>query len=113
MTRQVLRPLLGQASPERGFGWQVSARVRASMRCGGRTVPAQCSGRIRRIELTVDETAEQQFLIDTGGHYFALLDCSPSAFAAGISSLASMARARDSRDMTVPTGTPVTSAISA
>ena len=68
---------------------------------------------VRRVELAIDEPAEQQFLINAGGHHFALLDWSLSALAGGSSSFASIARARDRRDMTVPTGTPVTSAISA
>ena len=57
--------------------------------------------------------AEQQLLICAGGHHFTLLDCSFEAFAAGNNSVASMERPRERRDMTVPIGTPVTSAISA
>ena len=69
---------------------------------------------VRRVELAIDEPAEQQFLINAGGHHFALLDCVAvgSCAAAAIPSPASPARAT-SRDMTVPIGTPVTSAISA
>jgi hypothetical protein len=65
------------------------------------------------IELAVYESAEQQFLVNARSHHFTLLDCSPSALAPGSKAFASIARPRESRDITVPTGTPVTSAISA
>ncbi len=68
---------------------------------------------VRRVELMIDEPAEQQLLIFAGGHQLALLDWSSSHLPAGSNCLASMVRPRDRRDITVPTGTPVTSAISA
>jgi len=69
--------------------------------------------RVRRVELAVDKSAEQQFLISAGGGHWTLLDCALSVFAGGSNSFASIPRARESRDMTVPMGTPVTVAISA
>src|SRR5690348_2651927 len=69
-------------------------------------------GDVGGVELTIDERAQQQFLINAGGHHFTLL-CSSAALPGGSNSLASIARPRASRDITVPTGTPVTSAISA
>ena len=71
----------------------------------------QCS--IRGVELAVGERAQQQFLIRTGCHHFTLLDCSSAALPGGSNSLARMARPRAKRDMTVPIGRPVISAISA
>src|SRR6185369_9619621 len=68
---------------------------------------------VRRVQLIVDEPAEQQLLIDARSHYFTLLDCSSADLAAGSNSFARIARPRASRDITVPIGTPVTSAISA
>ena len=68
---------------------------------------------IRRVQLIVEEPSEQQFLVSARRHHFALLDCSSAASPDGSNSLASIARPRASRDITVPIGTPVTSAISA
>ena len=69
---------------------------------------------VGRVELVVDETAEQQLLINARSHHFARsLNSHPSVRPAGSNSLASIARPRASRDITVPIGTPATSAISA
>ncbi len=72
---------------------------------------------IGRIELAVQEAAEEDHLVGTGVHQVALpedssLDSLPDSLGGSRTSVR-IARPRDSRDITVPIATPATSAISA
>ena len=72
---------------------------------------------VGRVELTVEQAAEEDHLIGTGGHQVALPEDSSldslSDSLGGSRTSVRIARPRDSRDMTVPIATPATSAISA